>query len=93
MIDLNIKFYTKKEADEIIKKYPDRRLKKKQFIIELVDDPLAPGQAKKAKCMYLIFEDIKYKTAYYNKCFKEVRVSFEGSGAGTRIFTDNLKED
>jgi len=93
MIDLNIKFYTKKEADEIIKKYPDRRLKKKQFIIDLVDDPLAPGQAQKAKCMYLVFEDIKYTTAYYNKCFKEVRVSFYGSGAGTQIFTDNLKEN
>ena len=95
MFETSIKFYNKKEADEVIKRHPDKKLKKRQLILSIEDDPRCKG-AKKAKCGYIILENVRYPTVSVNDvakyCFGEKYYISDGFewGCGTKIFFEDI---
>ena len=65
---MEIKLYTMKEAKEIIKKHPDKRLKTKCVVVDIVTDNDGVDHEKR---MFYIVERI-YKDCYcYSVAFKE----------------------
>ncbi|MCQ2076739.1 MAG: hypothetical protein MJZ20_06880 [Bacteroidaceae bacterium] len=75
MKEITIQVFNRKEVEEILKKYPDRDLRKVQIIDEIVEDPKAvrhicgmkvkptKGKAYKANTVFFLEEYIRYPTA------------------------------
>ena len=65
---MEIKLYTAKEAKEIIKKYPDKMLKTKCVVVDLVVDSDGIEHEKR---MFYIVERIRKRCFIYTVIFKE----------------------
>ena len=65
---MEIKLYTAKEAKEIIKKYPDKKLRTKCVVVAIVQDNDGVDHEKR---MYYIVERIYRSCFCYTVAFKE----------------------
>jgi hypothetical protein len=65
---MEIKLYTAKEAKEIIKKYPDKMLRTKCIVVDLVVDSNGIEHEKR---MFYIVERIRKRCYIYTVIFKE----------------------
>ena len=65
---MEIKLYTAKEAKEIIKKYPDKMLRTKCVVVDLVVDSDGIEHEKR---MFYIVERIRKRCYIYTVIFKE----------------------
>ena len=65
---MEIKLYTAKEAKEIIKKYPDKILRTKCVVVDLVVDSDGIEHEKR---MFYIVERIRKRCFTYTVIFKE----------------------
>ena len=65
---MEVKLYTKKEAKEIIKKHPDKTLRTKCVVVDLVQDNDGMDHEKR---MYYIVELIRKGCYIYSVLFKE----------------------
>jgi hypothetical protein len=65
---MEIKLYTAKEAKEIIKKYPDKMLRTKCVVVDLVVDSDGIEHEKR---MFYIVERIRKRCFIYTVIFKE----------------------
>lgn len=65
---MEIKLYTAKEAKEIIKKYPDKILRTKCVVVDLVVDSDGIEHEKR---MFYIVERIRKRCFIYTVIFKE----------------------
>ncbi len=65
---MEIKLYTMKEAKEIIKKYPDKMLRTKCVVVDLVVDSDGIEHEKR---MFYIVERIRKRCYIYTVIFKE----------------------
>lgn len=70
---MEIKLYTKKEAKEIIDKYPDKILFTKQVVVDIVENENSKSiyDAYKEKRMFYIVERVYYPGLAFTKVFIE----------------------
>ena len=70
---MEITLYTKKEANEIIKKYPNRRLKTKTVVVDIIENKTDENIYTKyrEKRMFYIVEHIYKPGVRFTKIFQE----------------------